>query len=123
VVAVVCEGPVEHHGDDVGVVPEVDQLVGRVAVVGVDRGEPGLERPERALEVLGRVVEVLRDLVLLDRARVEQRCGDAVGATVELRPGRGPIALALRGSVGDLRRDALPDVGEVPSTVGHAVGR
>jgi hypothetical protein len=36
---------VEHDGHHVGVVPQVDELVGGVAVVGVDRGQAGLERP------------------------------------------------------------------------------
>ena len=83
---VVGERAVEHDGDRVGVVPQVDELVVGVAVVGVDRDEAGLEGGEHRLEVLGAVVEVLRDLVLLGRPGVEQRAGDAVGPAVELAP-------------------------------------
>ena len=89
------ERAVEDDGDDVGVVPQVDELVGGVAVVGVDGRQPGLERAERRLEVLGRVVEVLGDLVLLGDAGGEQRGGDAVGAPVELGPRRRPPGMTL----------------------------
>ena len=51
--------------------------------------EPGLERGEHRLEVLGAVVEVLRDLVLLLRRRASSSAlGDAVGPAVELAPTR-----------------------------------
>ena len=109
------ERAVEHDRDDVGVVPQVHQLVGRVPVVGVDGGEADLERSEDRLEVLGCVVEVLGDLVLLARVRPEQRRGDAVGAAVELGPRGGAGALLLGERVGDLRCHRLPQVGEVPA--------
>ena len=111
------ERPVEHDGDHVGVVPQVDELVGGVAVVGVDHGEADLERGEERLQVLGRVVQVLRDLVLFRGTGCEQRRGDAVGATVELRPRERAVALLLREGVGDLVGHRLPEVGEVPSVV------
>ncbi len=112
------ERAVEHDGDDVGVVPQVDQLVGGVAVVGVDGRQPGLERAERRLEVLGRVVEVLGDLVLLGDAGVEQRGGDAVGPPVELGPRRRPPGVTLGQRVGLALGQRLEQVREVP-TVAH----
>ncbi len=74
----VDERAVEHHGGRVGVVPQVDEFVGGVAVVGVDDREADLERGEDRLEVLRAVVEVLRHLVLLGRLGPQQRRRDAV---------------------------------------------
>jgi hypothetical protein len=106
---------VEHDGHAVGVVPQVDELVVLVAVVGVDRDKAGLERREHRLDVLGAVVEVLRDLVLLGHADVEQRLRHAVGSAVELPPRDPPVALDLARGVGDLPGDDLPDIGKVPA--------
>ena len=113
------ERSVEDHGGDVGVVPQVHQLIGGVAIVGVDRGHAGLEASVQALDVFGAVVQVLGDLVLLDQTGVEQRSGDAVGTRVELRPGDRPIALLLCEFVGDPISDPLEDIGEVPARSGH----
>ena len=66
------ETAVEHDGNDVGVVPDVNQLIWRVPIVGVDRCQSGLERGVDALEILRAVVHVLSDLVLMDDAGVEQ---------------------------------------------------
>ena len=71
------ERTVEHDGDDVGVVPQVGEFVGRVPVVGIDRRQAGLERGEGRPEVLRRVVAALGDLVLL---------GDAIGPGGRTRP-------------------------------------
>ena len=123
---------------DVGVVPQVDELVGGVAVVGVDRGEADLERGEDRLHVLRRVVQVLGDLVLFHGTGREQRGGDAVGAAVELRPrerarrpaagrgrrgsGRPPSPRGRRGSIRCRvpRRSNLPAVGSTVSRWGQA---
>ena len=113
------ERTVEHDGDDVGVVPQVHQLVGGIPVVRVDRRHSGLEAAEYALDVLGAVVEVLGDLVLFDQPGVEQGAGDAVGAGVELRPCHGAVTLLLGEFTGDLIGDPLEDVGEVPTRGSH----
>src|SRR5581483_8148320 len=113
------ERAVEDHGDRVGVVPQVHQLVGRVAIVGVDGDEPGLEAREQCLDVRRAVVEVLRHLVLMDGAGVEQRAGDAVGTAVDLGPGAGQVALDDAARVGELIGDRLPDVGEAPPIGGE----
>ena len=106
---------VEHDGNRVGVVPEVDELFVGIAIVGVDGHQPGLEHREHRLEVLGPVVEVLRDLVLLRGAGVEQRAGHAVGPTIELGPGDLSISLPLRERIGQLASTHFPDFGEVPT--------
>ena len=112
----VGEGPVEHHGDGVGVLPQVAQLVVAVAVVGVDRDEPDLDRGEGGLQVLGRVVEVDGHLVLLRGAEVEQELRDAVGAAVELAPGDVAFTLRHGDRLGLYVRHRLPDVCVVPVT-------
>ncbi len=118
-VALLGERAVEHDCGGVGVVPQVHEFVGCVAVVGVDHGEAGLERCEHRLEVLRAVVEVLGHLVLLGRFRVQQRGGDTVGPPVELGPRVGALALLLGERVGDLHRHRLPQVCEVPATIGR----
>ena len=113
----VGERAVEDDGDDVGVVPQVDELVGGVAVVGVDDRQPGLERAERRLQVLGRVVEVLGDLVLLgdaggqQRWRRRRRPGGRSSAHVVVTPAwRCAIASGCR------VRQRLEQVREVPAS-------
>ena len=87
------ERAVEDDGDGVGVLPQVAQLVVAVAVVGVDGHQADLHGGEGGLEVLGRVVEVDRHLVLLRGTEVEQELRDAVGAPVELLPRDVAVAL------------------------------
>jgi hypothetical protein len=120
--AVPGERAVEHDGGGVGVVPQVDEFVVGVAVVGVDRGVSGLEGGERRLHVLGAVVEVERDLVLLgDAVDVEQCGGDAVCAAVEIGPRVRAVTLLLSQRVGKSFADRLPQVGEVPAVgCGHS---
>ena len=110
------EGPVEHHGDGVGVLPQVAQLVVAVAVVGVDRDKPDLDRSEGGLQILGRVVEVDRHLVLLRGAEVEEELRDAVGAAIELVPGDVAFTLRHGDRVGLYVRHGLPDVCVIPVT-------
>ena len=88
---------VEDDGDGVAVVPQVHELVVEVAVVRVDRRQAGLEGGEHRLQVLGAVVEVLRDLVLLlprRRRAGAGRCRWPAGRTPPRtpvgRPGPGP---------------------------------
>ncbi len=110
------EGAMKNHRGDVAVVPEVDEFVAGIAIVGVDRGEARLERRKRRLEVLGGVVEVLRDLVLFGGARrVEQRSGDAVGPPVHLDPRDLAITLLLSQGVAESDRNGLPQIGQIPA--------
>ena len=75
---------VEHHRLDIAVVPQVDELVVDVAVVGVHRHERSLEAREHRLQVLRAVEEVLRDLALVAEPGRHQRGGHAVGPAVDL---------------------------------------
>ena len=117
------EGAVEDDGDDVGVVPQVAQLVGGVAVVRVDHGQAGLEGGEHRLEVLRAVVEVLGDLVLLDDAPAQEMGGDGVGAPVELPPGPRRAGVPLRRRVRQPVGDRLPNLGVVPARAGRSLQR
>ena len=105
----------EDHGNGVGVVPEVLQFVVGVAVVGVHRNESGLVHTEHALEVLGAVVHVLRHFVLVVGARSEQRCSDAIGATIELAPREHAVALHLRRCFGKAIGVVLPHFSKIPT--------
>ena len=108
------ERAVEHDGRGVGVVPQVDELVVAVAVVGVDRHHRRLEAGEDAPHV-GRVVgEVLRHLVLVAQPGVEQRARQSVRPTVELGPAhRARTVDGGRRVAAQLGAD-LPEVREVP---------
>jgi hypothetical protein len=110
---------VEDHGAGVGVGPQVEQLVGGVAVVGVDRGQPELERGEHGLEVLGARVEVLRDARTGFEALLEQPGREGVGPLVEALPGRAAIPLDERHPLRLHLGDRLPHLGEVPARHGH----
>ena len=72
------EPAVHDDGRGAGVVEQVAQLLGDVAVVDVERRDPGLERSRASLEVLVAVVEVDGQVVLaatrVRRAR-RARCG------------------------------------------------
>ena len=86
------------HDDRGGarVAQQVQQFPGDVAVVHVERGDPRLQRPEHALEVLVAVVEVDRQMVLTGLVSLERRPLD-------------PAAEPLVDEV----------VGEPPGPVGH----
>ena len=114
----VGEHTVEHDPHRVGVVPQVAELVVAVAVVGVDRHQADFHCGVGGLDVLRRVVQVDRHLVLLRDAEVEQELRHAVGPVVELVPRQVATALCDGHCVGlDVRHD-LPDVRVVP--VSHA---
>ena len=114
--ALLGERAVEDDGDDVGVVPQVGQLVGRVAVVGVDHGEPGLERGEHRLEVLrGRCRGTGRP------CPARRRPGRGGGRRRRRRAGRTAATSTSSGvplgrRVGQPVGDRLPHLGVVPAT-------
>ena len=109
------EAAVEHDGDHVAVVPQVDELVVEVPIVRVDGSETRLEAGVHGLEVLRAVVEVLGDLVLLLHPGVEVRLGDAVRPPVVVAPGDAVVSVHLGGGVGHLLGHDLPHVGEAPT--------
>ena len=109
------ERAVEQDGCGLGVVPEVDELVLDVAVVRVDRHEPGLRAGEERLEVLVAVVEVLGDRLAAPHAGAGEPRGHAAGAAVELGPGAPLTAVNQGRGLGDERGDVLPHVGEGPA--------
>jgi len=82
----VGERTVEDDRAGVGVVPQVQQLVGGVSVVRVDRSERTLERGVRRLHVLVAVVQVLGHGLLAFEAGVEQVLCHSVGSPVDLGP-------------------------------------
>jgi hypothetical protein len=108
---------VEHHGLGVGVVEQIDQLVGDVAIVGVDRDEARLERREIGLEVFGGVVEIGRDLGLPAESDLQKPRRQGVGPAVEIGPGQAPLAMDLRRAVRNGVGHRFPDVGVIP--LGH----
>jgi hypothetical protein len=110
-----AERAVKDDGDDVGVVPEVEQFVVDVAVIRVDGHQPGLERAEDRLQVFGPVVEVLGDLVLVPATACDEEAGESFGPPLEVGPGQAALTVdqcpALRQDVGG----NLPNVGDVPA--------
>ena len=94
------EDSVEDNCNNIGVIPDVYQLVGGVAIVGIDRSEARFKGREQAFEILRAVVHVLRDFVLLLNASVEKALGDSVCSLVEISPGVRLIFVLLSGSVG-----------------------
>ena len=111
---VVGECAVEDDRHRVGVLPQVAQLVVAVAVVGVDGDQANLHGGEGGLDVLGRVVQVDRHLVLLGDPQVEQELRDAVGPTIELVPRDVADPLGHSDGVGLDLGHRLPDVCVVP---------
>ena len=107
---------VKDDGDGIAVAPQIHQLVGGVAVVGVHRNEPRLIKGKHALHVLDRVIEVMGDFVLVLGASAQQARGDAVGPPVEFCPGEGSIRLSLCHRVGKAVGVVFPDFGEIPAS-------
>ena len=107
----------EDDGFGIGIVEQVDQFLGAIAVVGVDGREAGLEGGEIGLKVLRPVVEEGCDLGLAWKAGREQMGGQSVGAGVELAPGDHALILDQRRAVGLSRRDRFPNVREGPRHV------
>ena len=117
----VGERSVEDDAARVGVVPQVEQLVGGVSVVRVDRDKRALERREHRLHVLRAVVQVLSDGLLALEPGVEQPLRDAVGAAVGFSPRPVQVTVDECDGVGQFVSDDFPDVGEVPFPHGPLV--
>ena len=113
---VLCEAPVEDHGLRIGVVPDVREFLVGVAVVGVHRDHRGLLGPEKSLEVLVAVVEVLGDLRLVAETASEQRLRHTCGASIEFSPGSLMGVVQERPAVAAYFRSDLPRVCEVPAS-------
>jgi hypothetical protein len=98
---------------DVGVLEDVAQLVSDVAIVDVDRDEPGLERAEEGLDPLGTVPAVDRHLRTGFETQTEHVVGDAVRALVELRERPARRARHERLAVRHRVDDDLEEISEV----------
>ncbi len=98
------ERRMDHHGARLRVGQQVQQLLGHVAVVDVERGDAGLERTEHRLEVFVAVVEVDRQVVLAAlvageigslgcdaEALADQMVREATGALGDLGPRVTPL--------------------------------
>jgi hypothetical protein len=99
---------------NISVIPDVDQLVSGVAIVGIDWSEARFESGEQTFEILRAVVHVLRNFVLLLNASVEKGLGDSVSSSIEIGPGVRLIFVLLGESVWKPFGDRLPGIGEVP---------
>jgi hypothetical protein len=109
----------------VGVREQIDQLLVDVAIVDVERRHPGLEGAEHALEILGAVVEVEREVVLTRfprrqgvtlavtaEPRGSEHVGQAAGALLQLPPRETAIRRHDRLAVGDRLGERFVDVSE-----------
>ncbi len=114
-----------HDRPRVGVGQQVLQFLGDVAVVDVQRPDPGLERPEHRLEVLVAVVQVDRQVVLpalvvgelgpFDVAAepaTEQVVRQPPGAFGDVGPGQPDVAEHETFRVGTRVADRLEDFGK-----------
>ena len=126
------EGRVEDDRRGAGVVEQVAQLLGDVAVVHVERRDPGLVGAEHRLDVLVAVVEVAGEVVLpalvpAERAPLgvgaepgaDQVVGQPVGALGHLAVGEPSVAPHDALAVGDGGADRVVHVSEVEL---HATG-
>ena len=108
------EGRVEHDRLRVGVVEEIDELIGHIAVVRIDRRKARLEGGEIGLKVFRGVVEIGGDLGLPGQPTVQKPARQAIGAAVKVAPGDDPITPDLGGAIRDGIGHGFPQVGIVP---------
>ncbi len=119
----------------VGIVEQIDELVLDVPVVDVERGDPGLERPEHRFEVLRTVVEVDPEMVLAGlpigeggalaaapEAAGEQEVRETAAALGDVRPAETPIAMHDAFAVGKRSGERFVDGGEVERHGGGRAG-
>ena len=107
------ELPLEHEGDEVGVVEQVPELVLDVAVVDVDPHRSKLEHRPEGLDPLDRVVGVDPDVVAGPDALGSEVVGEPVRPLLHLSIG---AALAVADDVlplAEVVRRVLEEVGEV----------
>ena len=84
---------VEYHRLEVGVVEQVRELVGDVAVVDVDRNGTDLESAHHGFEPLEAVLGVDADVVAWPDAEFGQKVCDAIRPLIEFGEGQPPIAI------------------------------
>ena len=120
------EPSVIHDRVRAGVAQQVHQFVGNVAIVDVERGDPGLVRTEHGLEELVAVRHVQPEMALTrfmwrqlgafpmraEPPRV-QRPGEAAGTFVGLREGESPVSEHDAVPVGVGRRHRREHLGEI----------
>jgi hypothetical protein len=127
------EALVDDHRPGRGVVEQVAQLIGDVAVVDVERSRPRLPCSEHPLEVLVAVVEVQGDVVvhrLPARTRselgaepdagVEQHAGQSAGAVSDVGPAQSSVPEHQAVAVGMGGGDRLGDHSDVQLHGRHA---
>ena len=93
--------PVKDNCNDVGIVPDVHQLISGVAIVGIDWCKSGFESGEQTFKILRTVVHVLRNFVLLLNAGIEKTLSDSVCTLVEISPGIDVIVILLSKCIGE----------------------
>jgi hypothetical protein len=112
------------------VVEQVGELLGDVAVVDVERGDPGLEAAQVGDQVLGAVVEVEADGLLAEfvvgefgplcgdgEPLVDEVAAEASGPVLHLGVGEAHVALDEVVAVGDRLGDGPCEEGDVE--LGH----
>ena len=109
----------ENHTGDVTIVPEVDELVGTVTEVGVERDERAFEAGDDRFEILRRVVQILRHLVLTLQAVLDQEGRQGRGTRVQRLPRDMPRPLHERDGVGNFLRNHAEDTRKIPSCHGR----
>ena len=114
---------VVEQGDEIGVVTQVAQLVGDVAVVDVDRDDPRLVARDHHLEVRDGVAEIEADVVAHSDARRSQRVRQTGRALVELGVGAALVAADRGFPRRDRVGDALQQVCDVELHVAPAARR
>ena len=105
-----CEHAVHHDRSGGGVVQQVPELVGDVAVVHVERRHPGLERAEHRLEVLVAVVQVHADVVLAALPVLQLGSFDMASEALRLevvRQPAGPVGHVVPGQAAVPEHQAL----------------
>ncbi len=105
------------RGHDVGVVEEVDELVGDVAIVHVDGDGPQLVGREHRLDVLNAVVRVDRDVIALADTVRGEVVGQPIGPRVQLRERDRAITTDQRGPVGNNVAGVLGEISQIESHV------
>ena len=103
----------EHHCFGIGVVEQIDQLVGLVAVVHVDRAAADLERCVLRFEILGAVVQVSAHFRINAQAVGAVHGGQPSRPVIEVTPSAHLAVADHGGLLANGVRNGLPGRGEV----------
>ena len=108
---------VEHDGLRIGIIEEVGELCTAIAVVGVDRGDAGLEGGEIGFQILRAIEQIGRDLGFMANPAADKVVGQCIGTGVKLAPGDFARALNQDRTIWGLPGNGFPDISNGPS--GH----